>query len=77
MSHSGCYGPLPGSGQHILTDKAGPSKNSNTASVRRTETEGISLFRGSRDSRLSVQEDRQVPPLTSLPVWPPGGSFLL
>lgn len=36
MSHSGCYGPLPGLGHHIPTKKAGPSKNSNTASVRGT-----------------------------------------
>lgn len=39
MSHSGCYGPLPGLGHHILANAAGPSKNSITASKNHMETE--------------------------------------
>lgn len=62
MSHSGCYGPLPGLGHHIPTNKAGRSKNS----VRHVETEHIS--QGSKDFRLQVWEDSQTPPLTSLPI---------
>lgn len=68
MSHSGCYGPLPGLGHHILTNKTGPSKNSTTASVNHMDTENGSRSQGSREFRLPVQEDSQVPPLTSLPM---------
>lgn len=39
MSHSGCYGPLPGLGHHILANAAGPSKNFITASKNHMETE--------------------------------------
>lgn len=47
MSHSGCYGPLPGLGHHIPTNKTGPSKNSTTASVNHMDTENSSRSQGS------------------------------
>lgn len=73
MSHSGCYGPLPGLGHHILANAAGLSKNSITASKNHMETEKEQLCylkvpEIPDSTRCPAREGSQVPLLTSLPM---------
>lgn len=80
MSHSGCYGPLPGLGHHIPTNAARPSKNSTKAAKSHMKTARIFHYLGVPQildpTRLSAQDESHAPLLTSLRMVT-GVSFLL